>query len=205
MRTLLPKKEKYYKDYADTVFKTAMHLRYGISSCTPVLLDNTLVSIRKELVDWQANEDEDALCQTNVTTWLPVNYRNDAMVQYDMTQNSWGPGYYNSQTYTGPASASVGFAAGGASGNIIEVNTGGCVTRINLNPAITVTSGVSQFTYRQLEAASTWNITHNLGFAPNILVLDEDSEEIEGVVTNVTTSVLTIQFSQPVSGFAYLS
>lgn len=204
MRTLLHKKEKYYKEYADVTYKTAVQMRYGIDSCKSLLVDPLLASVRKELVDWQSNEDESALSQTNITTWVPVNYRNDAMVQFDMTQNSWGPGYYNSQTLTGPANTQVGFAAGNASGNIIEVNTGGCITRINLNPSIVINQN-SSFVYTQLEPATMWVIQHNMGMVPNVSTEDTYGGDIQGIVEPVDNNQLKIYFNQPVAGKAYLS
>lgn len=207
MRTLLPKKEKYYKEYADSVSKKARQLRYGIQSCVLSVADELMVSIRKELVDWQSNEDEDALSQTNLnyTTFLPVNYQNDTLVQYDTTHNAWGPGYYQTSS-KGPQSMGVGFSYGNGSQNIIEVNSGGCITRINLNPAITINNqAVAQFAHRQSVASDTWTINHNLGFNPNVLTLNELNEEIEGVITSTSGVTTVIQFSEPVSGYAYLS
>ena len=58
MRTLLPKKEKYYKEFADVVNKTYRQMRYGISSCKPSVSED-LAFMRKHIVDWQELEDED--------------------------------------------------------------------------------------------------------------------------------------------------
>jgi hypothetical protein len=48
-------------------------------------------------------------------------------------------------------------------------------------------------------------ISHNLGFVPNVLTTDLSGNEISGVVTDATISILQITFSEPVSGYAYLS
>lgn len=179
-------------------------MRYGIAS-KPSVIDPLMASIRKELVDWQSNEDEEALCQTNMVTWVPVNYRNDDMVQYDMTQNSWGPGYYNSQSFNGPApTTGVGFAAGSASGNIIEVNTGGCITRINLNPAITISQNNS-FLFTQATPSTQWVINHNMGMVPNVTTEDTQGNDIVGIIEVVDSNNIKIYFNQPVAGKAYLS
>ena len=144
MRTLLPKKEKHYKEFADVINRTYRQMRYGINSCRPGL-DADLIDMRKQIVDWQAIEDEGALCQTNInyTTWLPISYRNDTSVQYDRSSDVWGPGYYKSSSADAPQQVGVGYTYGNGTQNIIEVNTGGCITRINLNPAINITQNSS--------------------------------------------------------------
>lgn len=207
MRNLLAKKGKYYKEYADAVYKTVRQLRYGIGSCKKALVNSDLAYMRKELVDWQSNEDEDALCQTNMnyTTYVPVNYRNDNMVQFNTSQNAWGPGYYNSGTPTGPQTAGVGFAYGSASQNIIEVNSGGCITRINLNPAVTITQNVGSFMFTQATPATLWAINHNMGKVPTVFTEDTNGTDIVGIIEVVDDNNLKIYFNQPVAGKAYLS
>lgn len=207
MRTLLTKKSKYYKDYADTVFRTVRQMRYGIESCKISVIDAELAYMRKQLVDWQSNEDEDALCQTNMnyTTYVPVNYRNDSMVQFNTTQNAWGPGYYNNGTPTGPQTAGVGMVYGSASQNIIEVNSGGCITRINLNPAVTIAQNVGSFMFTQGSASTLWTINHNMGKVPTVFTEDTAGNDIIGIIEVVDDNNLKIYFNQPVAGKAYLS
>jgi len=206
MRTLLAKKDKYYKEYADSVFKLARQMRYGISSCTTSFADPDLISMRKELVDWQSNEDEDALCQTNMnyTTFLPVNYRNDSLVQYDSTKDAWGPGYYKTGSPTGPQTLGVGFAYGNGNQNIIEVNSGGCITRINLNPAVTINHN-SSYVFTQSTPATVWVITHGMNMVPNVRTEDQDGNDIVGTIEVVDNNTLKIYFNQAVAGKAYLS
>jgi hypothetical protein len=207
MRTLLAKKSKYYKDYAEIVHKTVRQMRYGIESCKLSVIDAELAYMRKQLVDWQSNEDEDALCQTNMnyTTYVPVNYRNDNMVQFNTTQNAWGPGYYNSGMPTGPQTAGVGMAYGSASQNIIEVNSGGCITRINLNPAVTIAQNVGSFLFTQATASTLWVINHNMGKVPTVFTEDLNGTDISGLIEVVDNNNLKIYFNQPVAGKAYLS
>lgn len=206
MRTLLAKKEKYYKEYADAVFKTVRQMRYGISSCKKSLVSPDLAYMRKQLVDWQSNEDEDALCQTNMnyTTFIPVNYRNDSLVQFNTSGNAWGPGYYNTGTPNGPQTAGVGFVYGSANQNIIEVNSGGCLTRINLNPAITINQN-SSFMFSQSTPSTVWVINHNMGMTPNVFTEDLDGNDINGIIEIMDSNNLKIYFNQPVAGKAFLS
>jgi hypothetical protein len=207
MRTLLAKKSKYYKEYADTVFRTVRQLRYGIESCKTSLINTELAYMRKQLVDWQSNEDEDALCQTNMnfTTYVPVNYRNDSLVQFDTSHNVWGPGYYNNGTPTGPQTAGVGLTYGSASQNIIEVNSGGCITRINLNPAVTIAQNIGSFMFTQATPSTLWTINHNMGKVPNVFTEDTTGADIIGIIEVIDDNNLKIYFNQPVAGKAYLS
>lgn len=205
MRTLLAKKEKYYKEFASVVNTNYKQLRYGIGSCKSGV-DQDLAFMRKEIVDWQANEDEGALCQSNInyTTWLPVSYRNDALVQYDTSGNAWGPGYITGSAGRGPQTVGVGYAYGDGNQNIIEVNTGGCITRINLNPAIVINQN-SSFQFTQSTPSTVWFIQHNMGIVPNVSTEDLDGNDIVGSVEIIDNNSLKIYFSEPVAGKAYLS
>jgi hypothetical protein len=205
MRILLPKKEKYYKQFADSLNRVYRQMRYGIDSCRPDL-DADLIDMRKQIVDWQAIEDEGALCQTNInyTTWLPISYRNDTSVQYDMSNDVWGPGYYKSSSADAPQQVGVGYAYGDGTQNIIEVNTGGCITRINLNPAITINQN-SSFVFTQQTPATMWDVVHGMNLIPNVRIEDLTGVDIQGVIDIVDNNRLKIYFNQPVAGRAYLS
>lgn len=205
MRSLLPKKEKYYKEYADNVYKAYRQLRYGLASC-PGITDPMLTDMRKQIVDWQSIEDEDALCQPNVnyTTWFPVNYRNDNQVQFDTSGDVWGPGYSRGINPNAPVSVGAGFTYGQGSHNIIEVNTGGCITRINLNPAVIINQN-SSFQFTQQTPSTVWTIQHNMGINPNVSTEDLQGNDIQGIIEYVDVNNLKIYFNQPTSGVAYLS
>ena len=191
--------------FADSLSRICKKMRYGIDSCRPDLNDD-LIEIRKQLVDWQAIEDEGALCEANVnyTTWLPISYRNDTSVQYDTSSDLWGPGYYKSNSVTGPQQLGVGYAYGDGTQNIIEVNSGGCITRINLNPAINFNNN-SSFEFTQQTPATIWNILHGMGLKPNVKIEDLEGNDIVGVVDYLDNNNLRITFNQAVAGKAYLS
>lgn len=61
------------------------------------------------------------------------------------------------------------------------------------------------FAFEQQSSASAWNITHNLGFQPNVVVQDYGSNTYEGSVEYLNVNELTITFTQPLAGYAYLS
>jgi hypothetical protein len=207
MRNLLKDKSKYYKVFADDVYASFRKMRYGISSNIPDR-DYDVSMIRKELVDWQSNADNDALTQTSISYygWLPITYNsNDESVVFSSNIND--PYRYLKICSTNPVNVGVSYNYGTNSNqNLIDVNTGGCVTRINLNPAITINNGVAaQYTFHQQTPSATWTITHALGFIPNVMTMDENGVEIIGVVDSADTNTLVISFTDAVTGYAYLS
>lgn len=65
--------------------------------------------------------------------------------------------------------------------------------------------GDKHFTYTQLSAASTWNITHNLGKFPSVSVVDSANNVVIGDIQYTNTNELTITFNASFSGKAYLN
>ena len=66
------------------------------------------------------------------------------------------------------------------------------------------TSGGS-FTYTPADARTLYEITHNLGYRPNVMVVDSFGTEYFGTVVYTNTSSLTITFTSAVYATAYLS
>ena len=201
MRNLVPNKTEHYKVFADAVDQLFHSIRFGLSGRKrKTSLDQAIM--RKHIVDWQVNEDDDALTTASIqyTTWLPVLYE---------VNTSGSIGSNSSTTATYPAGVSLGYNYPGGTQNIIDVNTGGCITRINLNPTITIdnssSGGGANYTHVQSIAAVTWTITHNLGFVPNVFVLDGNGVEMIGSINSANATTLVISFSQAVSGTAYLT
>lgn len=60
-------------------------------------------------------------------------------------------------------------------------------------------------THYQSTPASVWVIEHNLGFWPNVYVLDTNGDECEGEIQNVSTNRTDIFFSAPFAGRARLT
>ena len=61
------------------------------------------------------------------------------------------------------------------------------------------------YTHNQSTASATWTITHNLNFRPAVSVVDSGGNHVIGDVNYVSVNVLTISFSAPFGGSAYLS
>lgn len=59
--------------------------------------------------------------------------------------------------------------------------------------------------YNVSPASALWSFNHNLEFNPNVTTTDEYGQEIVGIVTYTSTNSLSITFSSPVAGWAYLS
>jgi hypothetical protein len=68
-------------------------------------------------------------------------------------------------------------------------------------------AGVSggSFVYTPADAREVWNITHNLGYQPNVMVVDNVGTEYFGAVVYTNTNSLTITFTSAVYATAYLS
>lgn len=196
MRNLLPNIVEHNKTFASAVEQLFKSIRYGINSCkTKSSYDQAV--IRKHIVDWQLNEDNDALTTASIqyNTWLPVIYE----------VNTSGTIESGTSSQCSPAALSLGYTYPGGTQNIIDVNSGGCITRINLNPTVNIGGGTADYIHTQTVAASTWTITHNLGFIPNVFVLDGSGVELIGSVTSANTTTLILTFSLPVTGTAYLT
>lgn len=68
----------------------------------------------------------------------------------------------------------------------------------------TGTSGGS-FTYTPADARTLYEITHNLGYRPNVMVVDSFGTEYFGTVVYTNSNSLTITFTSAVYATAYLS
>jgi len=68
-------------------------------------------------------------------------------------------------------------------------------------------AGVSggSFVYTPADARDTWNISHNLGYQPNVMVVDNVGNEYFGTVVYTNNNSLTITFTSAVYATAYLS
>lgn len=198
MRTYLPNRVKYNKQFADVVHRLYKQMRYGIGSCKPEQ-DMQLISMRKELVEWEANEDEGALSETKIQykTWLGVKYD-------DVLYSKGGTGFIISDEGKAPSMGLNYMGQQQAGQNIIEINSGGCITRINLNPAITINQN-SSFVYTQSTPSTTWDINHGMNMIPNVTTEDTLGNDIVGILDVIDNNRIKIYFNQPVAGKAYLS
>ena len=66
-------------------------------------------------------------------------------------------------------------------------------------------SADKHFTFTQSTAATTWNITHNLGKFPSVSVVDSGNSIVYGNIDYTSENALTITFSAAFSGKAYMN
>jgi len=192
---------KLEKKYSDAVYKIFLEERYGIAPCCN---SKSIEQIEAEklLCDWKVMTADNSMSDSQIRYFanLPV-YVNSELGTTSNTSE------YN---YSGTSSNSASIVYNtGLNGleNIVEINAGGSVTRINLNSVINVdNSPTDQYVHEQAEPSINWIIEHNLGFVPgNQLVTDLDGNEIEGVTRPLDNNTLRIEFSEPIAGWAYLS
>jgi hypothetical protein len=85
--------------------------------------------------------------------------------------------------------------------SIIYTKTGG----VWGNPTPLISASVQSFTYEKQTSSNLWNITHNLGFRPSINVMDYGSINVECDIEHINENRVRLTFSEPISGYAYLS
>jgi hypothetical protein len=61
------------------------------------------------------------------------------------------------------------------------------------------------YTHTQGSASNAWVINHNLGFKPNVTVVDSAGNIVEGEIAYTNTNSLTVSFQSAFSGTAYIS
>ena len=61
------------------------------------------------------------------------------------------------------------------------------------------------YEHMQGSASNSWTITHNLGFKPNVTVIDSAGNIVEGEIAYTNTNSLTVSFQSAFSGTAYIS
>ena len=67
------------------------------------------------------------------------------------------------------------------------------------------TFGSATYVFAQASAAAIWTIPHNLGKFPSITVVDSSGNVVVGFETYNSNNQITITFSAPFSGTAYLN
>lgn len=63
----------------------------------------------------------------------------------------------------------------------------------------------TNYIHDQQVASATWVVTHNMGKYPSVSIVDTADDEVIGQVTYNSNNQLTITFSAPMSGKAYLN
>lgn len=61
------------------------------------------------------------------------------------------------------------------------------------------------YVHQQDAASSVWVIAHNLGRYPSVTVCDSSNRKVEGEVRYNSSNAVTVTFTVPFSGVAYLN
>jgi hypothetical protein len=62
-----------------------------------------------------------------------------------------------------------------------------------------------RYSHTQTVSLTDWTINHNLGYAPNVTVIDSGGNDVEGSITYDSLNSLTLSFTSAIAGVAYLS
>ncbi len=65
--------------------------------------------------------------------------------------------------------------------------------------------GDKNATFTQAAPITVWNITHNLGKFPSVSIVDDAEEQVQAQVDYIDNNSLTVTFTAPFSGKAYLN
>jgi hypothetical protein len=74
-----------------------------------------------------------------------------------------------------------------------------------INPDIDPGTGDKNFVFVQAVASASWNVVHNLDKFPSVSIVDDDNNQVYGSVVYNTVNDLTITFTAPFSGKAYIN
>jgi hypothetical protein len=68
-----------------------------------------------------------------------------------------------------------------------------------------VTISISGYVHNQMSPSITWNIFHNLGKFPSVSVVDSAGTIVYGDITYIDINNISLSFSAPFAGKAYLN
>jgi hypothetical protein len=81
----------------------------------------------------------------------------------------------------------------------------GEITSITVQGAIEEVRAKSKYVHNQASPQTTWSVTHNLKFYPNVSIVDSGLSHVMGEVTYIDDNHLTVSFTSAFSGKAFLS
>jgi hypothetical protein len=79
------------------------------------------------------------------------------------------------------------------------------ITSITVQDAIEEVRAKSKYVHVQNSPQTTWSVTHNLKFYPNVSIVDSALSHVMGEVTYIDENHLTVSFTSAFSGKAFLS
>jgi hypothetical protein len=94
-----------------------------------------------------------------------------------------------------------GVPAGGSPGQVLSKLTASDYD----TTWVTVAGAIASYRHVQTVSSAVWTIAHNLGFYPNVSVVDSSGREVIGEINYVSMNTVQITFSAAFGGEAYLS
>lgn len=93
------------------------------------------------------------------------------------------------------------------SSDVIQISLPAPANVIDQNLSVNYGAVPAAIAYHHIQGSSSavWEITHNLGFYPNVTTMDSSGSIAEGEITHIDNNILRVTFSAPFSGNAYLS
>lgn len=79
------------------------------------------------------------------------------------------------------------------------------ISSTTIQGAIEEVRAKSKYVHTQASAATTWTVSHNLQFYPNVTVVDSGENYVVGDVQYVNSNSLLVTFTHSFAGKAYLS
>jgi hypothetical protein len=79
------------------------------------------------------------------------------------------------------------------------------ITSNTVQEAIEEVRAKSKYVHIQASPQTTWSVTHNLKFYPNVSIVDSGLSHVMGEVTYIDDNHLTVSFTSAFSGKAFLS
>lgn len=79
------------------------------------------------------------------------------------------------------------------------------ISATDVQSAIEEVRAKSKYVHTQASASTTWAVTHNLKFYPNVSIVDSALSHVMGEVTYINENSLTVSFTSAFSGKAFLS
>ena len=79
------------------------------------------------------------------------------------------------------------------------------ITSTTVQAAVEEVRNKSKYTHTQGSPTTTWSITHNLGYRPNVSVVDTSDTVCFGDIDYTNDNAIVVTFTQSFAGKAYLS
>lgn len=99
----------------------------------------------------------------------------------------------------------VGTVSTGNAGTNAVVTNSGTSTNAVFDFTIPRGDNGGAYTHVQNAVSNTWVVNHNLGYYPQVTVVESGGSLVEGVIAYNSNNQLTITFSVSISGYAYIS